>query len=142
MSNSVKTNKKTADGLTVYDLDPKSAELWAVAGPDSVDAKTIDHECLPDGFRWVTADEWQILEDSDRPVKIITVTWDEGKLIAKCDEDHTLDSSVVDWEDPITGSTDSWAVAHAVTEINGADILAVDHDGKFVHVTVDGSVLQ
>jgi hypothetical protein len=78
--------------------------------------------------------------------KIITVTWtgdydDGGRLIARCDEDHTLNSDVVRWPEPINAGSDSWAIAEAVTEINGAKILAVDHDGEFVHVTVDGHVL-
>jgi hypothetical protein len=65
MSYAIKTNKKTADGLTVYDLDPKAAELWAVAGPDGVDPKTIDSENLLEGFRWVTADEWEGFKDGE-----------------------------------------------------------------------------
>lgn len=63
MSYAIKTDKKTSDGLTVYDMDPQASELWAVAGPDGIDPVMIDHECLPDGFRWVTADEWESLED-------------------------------------------------------------------------------
>ncbi len=54
----IATSKITADGLTVYDLDPQAAELWAVAGPAGVDPTTIDPEDLPDGFRWVEGDEW------------------------------------------------------------------------------------
>ena len=142
MGYAIKTTKKTSDGLAVYDLDPQAADLWAVAGPDGVDPGKIDHECLPDGFRWVTSDEWASLEDAEKSTKTITVTWEDGKLVAKCDEDHTLDSSVVEWDEPITASTDSWAVAHAIAEINHAEILAVDHDGEYIHVTVDGSVLQ
>lgn len=55
----IDTGKKTNDGLTVYDLDPQAAELWAVAGPGGVDPATIDPDSLPDGFRWVTSDEWE-----------------------------------------------------------------------------------
>lgn len=50
---------KTKDGLHVYDLDPASSELWAVAGPAGHDIKAIDHDNLPAGFRWVTEAEWQ-----------------------------------------------------------------------------------
>jgi hypothetical protein len=142
MGYAIKTNKKTSDGLTVYDLDPQASELWAVAGPDGIDPSTIDTDDLPEGFRWVESEEWESLDDAAKPTKTITVTWEDGKLVARCDEDHTLDSSVVEWDEPITASTDSWAVAHAVTEINHAEILAVDHDGKYIHITVDGSVLQ
>jgi len=73
--------------------------------------------------------------------KTISVTWDEstgdGRLHAVCPEDHTLDSNTVRWSEPITASSDSWSVAHAVTEINGARIVAVDHDGDCVHITVE-----
>ena len=74
--------------------------------------------------------------------KTISVTWDEstgeGRLHAVCHEDHTLASNTVRWSEPITASTDAWSVAHAVTEINGARIVAVDHDSEHVHVTVEG----
>jgi len=71
----------------------------------------------------------------------ITVTWQDGRLIARCPEDTTLSSNVVEWADPINDGTDAWDIANAVTEINHAEILAVDHDGKHVHIIVDGSLL-
>jgi len=77
--------------------------------------------------------------------KTIVVRWENelgGRLIARCEEDHTLDSNTVRWADPITAKSDSWAIAHAVTEINGAEISGVDHDGDTVIVTVDGSVQE
>ena len=57
-----RTNLKTADGFTVYDLDPQAAELWAVAGPDGLDPATIDPDNLPDGCRWVDEAEWTTLQ--------------------------------------------------------------------------------
>lgn len=80
-------------------------------------------------------------------VKTITVTWDEdrqgeGRLYARCDEDRTLSSDTVRWDEPITVQTDAWEIAFAVTEINGAEILSVDHDGDTVCVSVDGSVCE
>ncbi len=80
-------------------------------------------------------------------VKTITVTWDEdregeGRLYARCDEDRTLSSDTVRWDEPITVQTDAWEIAFAVTEINGAEILSVDHDGDTVYVSVDGSVCE
>jgi len=72
-------------------------------------------------------------------MKTITVTWDDehgGRLVAQCDENHTLSSNVVRWPEPITAKSDSWAIAHAVTEINHAEIAAVDHDSEYVHVHV------
>lgn len=73
-------------------------------------------------------------------MKTITVTWSEesgeGRLIARCDEDHTLSSNVVRWDNPINSASDSWEIAYAVTEINGSEIISVDHDGEYVHVTV------
>lgn len=62
-----KTDLRTADGLVVYDLDPQASELWTVAGPDGVDPTTIDPDCLPNGFRWVTEYEWQSLQDTEEP---------------------------------------------------------------------------
>jgi hypothetical protein len=70
--------------------------------------------------------------------KMLTVTWDQeddGRLVAKCDEDHTL-ASVIKWPTPITPTSDSWAIACAVTEVNGAEILSVDHDRDTVFVIV------
>lgn len=48
----------TQDGLTVYDLNPLGAELYAVAGPDGFDMSKIDQNELPSGFRWVTCEEY------------------------------------------------------------------------------------
>jgi hypothetical protein len=61
MTATKKTNLRTADGLTVYDLDPQAADLWAVAGPDGLDPATIDTDNLPDGCRWVDNGEWEWL---------------------------------------------------------------------------------
>lgn len=72
--------------------------------------------------------------------KTIVVVWENGKLIARCDEDHTLNSNVVKWNSPITAASDSHAIAHAVTEINGAKIISVDHDRDTVFVQVDGAL--
>lgn len=57
----IKTKYKTADGLTVYDIDPQAAELWVVAGPDGHTGE-IDPDDLPEGFRWVTGEEWEALQ--------------------------------------------------------------------------------
>jgi hypothetical protein len=74
------------------------------------------------------------------PTKTITVTWEEidgvGRLIARCDEEPTLSSSVVRWDEPISARSYSGDIANAVTSINGAEIAAVDHDGEVVHVHV------
>jgi hypothetical protein len=127
--------KTTKDGLTIYDLQPQASELCVVAGPIGYSVDEIDMDALPEGFRWVTAQEWEELQAENEPkLKTITVHWEDGKLYARC-EDRTLQSHVVEW-DPITASSDSHAIAIAVTEINGAEIYAVDHDGEFVHVHV------
>lgn len=63
--------KTTKDGLTVYDLDPQASELWVVAGPAGVDPKTIDTDNLPEGFRWVSSDEWEELQnDGEQASKV------------------------------------------------------------------------
>lgn len=60
----IKTNyKTTVDNLTVYDLDPQASELWVVAGPDGFVGE-IDPDDLPEGFRWVTGEEWEALQDA------------------------------------------------------------------------------
>lgn len=52
---------RTADGLQIYDLKPHASELWAIAGPDGWQGKLgqIDTDHLPEGFRWVTDEEWE-----------------------------------------------------------------------------------
>jgi hypothetical protein len=55
----------TADGLRVYDLCPQSPDMVAVAGPDGIDPRGIDADYLPEGFRWVTDDEWAELADTE-----------------------------------------------------------------------------
>lgn len=72
----------------------------------------------------------------------IVVTWDEdrgGRLNARCDDNHTLSSNVIQWPNRITAATDSWEVAHAAVALTGVKILAVDHDDDTVVVTVDDS---
>ena len=75
----------------------------------------------------------------------IEVTWSEdtgqGRLHAHCQSEHTLSSNVVRWDTPINAGTDSWSVAYAVTEINGAEVIAVDHDKGTVFVHVNGDTL-
>ena len=72
---------KTKDGLTVYDLDPQASELWAVAGPEGYQISDIDPENLPDGFRWVSENEWQELQEgTEKQVnrtrwKVTSDTW-------------------------------------------------------------------
>lgn len=55
---------KTKDGLQVYDLDPQAAELWVVAGPAGWNVQDIDPDNLPEGFRWVSDEEWSELQES------------------------------------------------------------------------------
>jgi len=52
---------RTADGLMIYDLKPHASELWAIAGPDGWQGRLgeIDTDHLPEGFRWVSDDEWE-----------------------------------------------------------------------------------
>ena len=61
----VATNRKTAAGETIYDLDPLAGDLWAVAGPAGVDPTTIDPDCLPEGFRWIDEGEWEAASEAD-----------------------------------------------------------------------------
>jgi hypothetical protein len=59
----VKTNILTQDNLRVYDLDPASPHLIAVAGPDGHDPETLDVDQLPPGFRRIEQDEWEELHN-------------------------------------------------------------------------------
>jgi hypothetical protein len=68
--------------------------------------------------------------------RAIEVTWLDGVLVAVCDEEHTLSSSVVCWEDPITEHTDAWSIAYAVTRINGAEVESVEQGNESVTVNV------
>ena len=58
MSAPIRTTLTTLDGLRIYDLEPEGGSLLACAGPDGYDPSAIDHEDLPDGFRWLEDDEW------------------------------------------------------------------------------------
>ena len=51
----------TADGLAVYDLSERAPELWVVAGPAGADPDSIDPGDIPDGWRWVSDEEWESL---------------------------------------------------------------------------------
>lgn len=79
-------------------------------------------------------------EHGKAETKTIHVNWEEidgvGRLIAKCDEEPTLSSSVVRWDEPISSSSYSGDIANAVTRINGAEIASVEHKGKCVTVNV------
>ena len=68
----------TKDGLTIYDLDPEASELWVVAGPAGYEASAIDADDLPEGFRWVTAEEWSqlVLKDDPQAVEGLLVQHD------------------------------------------------------------------
>jgi hypothetical protein len=55
-------SRLTKDGLTIYDLQPQAGELCVVAGPIGYRVDEIDMDDLPEGFRWVTAEEWEELQ--------------------------------------------------------------------------------
>jgi len=59
----VKTQLLTQDNLRVYDLDPQSPQVLAVAGPDGYDPDEIDIDHLPAGFRRIDVDEWEELHN-------------------------------------------------------------------------------
>lgn len=83
------TNLTTTDGLTVYDLDVYGSALTAVAGPAGYDPATIDTDELPDGFRWVTTEEWESLEgDGDTLGEIVAAN--------SISEDADVEESVAD----------------------------------------------
>lgn len=55
----------TKDGLTIYDLQPQASELCVVAGPIGYSVDQIDMDDLPDGFRWITTEEWEELQSEE-----------------------------------------------------------------------------
>ena len=79
LMNRIKLAEKTADGLAIYDLDIHASELWVVAGPDGHDPYQLDPDSLPEGFRWITDDEWEtiktrkpVAEDAIRELCVLT----------------------------------------------------------------------
>jgi hypothetical protein len=56
----VTTGLVTRDGARIYDLDPLASTLWAIAGPDGLDPKTVNIDDLPAGCRWIENAEWAI----------------------------------------------------------------------------------
>jgi hypothetical protein len=52
----------TKDCLAIYDLDPQTEELLAVAGPSGWKISEIDCDDLPKGFRFITNEEWEELQ--------------------------------------------------------------------------------
>ena len=73
---------------------------------------------------------------TDNTVTIV-VTQKDGYLIARCEDEPALCSDSIPWPSRITETSDSWAIAHAVTESAGATILQIEHDNETVVVTVD-----
>ena len=71
-SNTAKRTKfKTADGLRIYDLSPLTMDIFAVAGPDWKDPRSIDCEDLPEGFRWITNEEWEKAIQTEVPDEFV-----------------------------------------------------------------------
>lgn len=60
------TDLITDDGLSVYDLDVQASELWMVAGPHGFDIEAIDPDSIPEGFRWISNEEYEKLMDDYR----------------------------------------------------------------------------
>lgn len=72
----------------------------------------------------------------------VTCTWSSihgrGVVTARSDDGKIV--SVLPWDEPIDGRTDSWAVAHAVADDLGwpADGIDIDHDNDCIHVSLRG----
>lgn len=66
-----------------------------------------------------------------------TITYDSHnqQLVARLDDGQRI---AVDWDKPITAGSDSWDIAQAV--FSHDEIQAVEHDGEFVHVTLDAAL--
>jgi len=66
----------------------------------------------------------------------ITYSAADEKLIARDESGKII--ATVDHDQPITASSDSHEIAHMVFE--AGEILSVEHDGGFVHVTLDADL--
>ena len=53
------TPLRTRDDLVIYDLEPNSSALWAIAGPVGIDPRYVNPDELPSSCRWLGADEWE-----------------------------------------------------------------------------------
>ena len=79
----INTGRRTFDDLVIYDLRPTADEIWAVAGPDGWDPKSIDPDDLPDGFRWCEDHEYG--DDIIRTVKITDGSEFRHVTIVRCE---------------------------------------------------------
>jgi hypothetical protein len=52
------TTLTTQTGERIYDLCPLAGDLWAIAGPDGLDPRTVNTDDIPDGYRWLDEEEW------------------------------------------------------------------------------------
>jgi hypothetical protein len=78
-----RVNNLDYSGIFIYDLNPNSSDLMAIVGPESIDANMVEYDAenhetmLPDGFRWLTNDEWATIQ-SGKPLAITRKQLIEG----------------------------------------------------------------
>lgn len=108
----------TGDTLAeaVADMQAKVREC----GPEFADVEVI-------------AEDYEVLSN---PYEMMIVVWDKGQLFADTVIGGRI--AVLDWEEPIDASSDSWEIAEAVCRELGVEAVSVDHAGEFVHIECRG----
>lgn len=79
------------------------------------------------------------MSEATQNTALIVVTYDDGRLVARCEDEHTLGSNTIRWADKITAVSDSRQIADVVAAMNGVAIVSVEHDKDTVYITVDNS---
>lgn len=80
---------------------------------------------------WVSGEDYGLAKQHS-----VHVSWDHGTLKSWSDTSITLSRLTAEWEEPIDASSDSLAIAEAITANTDIRVLCVDHDGEIVIVTV------
>lgn len=79
---------------------------------------------------WVSGNDYGIADQH-----CMEVSWYRGKLEVNSTNSE-LAKVTLDWEEPISGSSDSLSIAAAITSCVDVRVLSVDHDDEIVIVNV------
>lgn len=127
--------------LTAQEIAEKYDPSGALAGKslaEAVNALREQARVFGDDPAIIDADRVdEYLSSFPGALVTVTVTYDRtrGVLVAQCDEDDSLNTTVP-WDDVITAASDSDMIAVAATADSDVSIIGVDHDRETVMVTV------
>ena len=79
---------------------------------------------------WVSGNDYGVADQH-----CMEVSWYRGKLEVNSSNSE-LAKVTLDWEEPISGSSDSLSIAAAITSCVDVRVLSVDHDDEIVIVNV------